>query len=115
VQLTSGANDAFRVALEQAADQALDLLTETGLQHQDEYDADELGIFIMVQAGYDPNAYYQYMTSVAAASANALSEMSFTHPPMLTRLTQLENVLKSNNLGNLNYAVMEKRFLNNVP
>jgi predicted Zn-dependent protease len=115
VQLTSGANDAFRVALEQAADQALTLLTESGLQHQDEYDADELGMFIMVQAGYDPTEYVQYMSVVASANKSLLSEMSHTHPPMSSRLTQLENALKSNNLENLNYAVMESRFLNNVP
>lgn len=115
VQLTSGANDAFRVAMEQATDQALSLLTETGLQHQDEYDADELGLMIMVQAGYEPTAYYDYMVKVAAGSGYALQEMSATHPPMQQRLDHLADLLKTNDMENLNYAVMENRFLNNVP
>lgn len=114
-QLTSGANDAFRVALGQAADQAVSLLTESGLQHQDEYDADELGVLIMVQAGYEPEAYYQYLERVGAAQASALAEMSNTHPFMDDRLSRLDVVQKENGLQNLNYAVKEERFKRYLP
>lgn len=111
-QLTSGANDALRVALEQATEQALRLLTETGLQHQDEFDADEIGTLIMTQAGYDPLAYSRFLARIA--EANGTDELSKTHPSMIERLRYLAAVQQENGLESLNYALMERRFNQNV-
>lgn len=110
-QFASGANDAFRVAFEQATDQALLLLQEDGLQHQDEYEADEVGTLIMVQAGYDPKPYQKYLSRVALAAPEQLAVLSKTHPPLTSRVQQLRSVHKENAIQNLDYPVMEERFL----
>jgi predicted Zn-dependent protease len=114
VQVASGANDAFRVAFEQATDQALMLLHEEGLQHQDEYEADEVSALIVAQAGYDPLAYRHYLQRIATARPEQLQELSKTHPSITSRIKQLNSVHKENAIQNLDYPVMEQRFLTTV-
>jgi len=114
-QLTSGASDAFRIALNQATEAALSILTEKGLQKTDEYEADEIGLFIMVQAGYEPDAYLAYLSRLGLKTHSELSELSKTHPSIEARLNRLAQLKKSNGLENLNYAVLEERFLKFKP
>ncbi len=109
-QLTSGASDAFRIAMDQAADQAIQLLTDEGLNQSDEFEADEIGLTIMVQAGYAPDEYLAYLKRVSASKATQQKELSHTHPSFATRLERLEAVKVSYGMENLNYAILEERF-----
>ena len=109
-QLTSGASDAFRIALGQATEQAVTLLTADGLQQTDEFEADEIGLTIMVQAGYSPDAYVNYLQRVSQHSGEPVSELSQTHPTFTERLANLADVKTQYGMNNLNYAIVEERF-----
>ncbi len=109
-QLTSGASDAFRVAMNQASEQAVALLKKDGLHQEDEYEADEIGLTIMVQAGYEPDAYLRFLQRVATESARQLEEVTQTHPSFASRLTALEAVKRDYGMSNLNYAQLPERF-----
>ncbi|WP_196160550.1 M48 family metalloprotease [Reinekea sp. G2M2-21] len=109
-QLTSGASDAFRVAMNQASEQAVALLKKDGLHQEDEYEADEIGLTIMVQAGYEPDAYLRFLQRVAMVSARQLEEVTQTHPSFASRLTALEAVKRDYGMNNLNYAQLPERF-----
>ncbi|MEJ2044138.1 MAG: M48 family metalloprotease [Reinekea sp.] len=110
-QISAGASDVYRVAFEQVTEQALSLLREDGLQQVDEFEADEVGTLIMVQAGYQPTAYSRYLNRVNHADAAPLQELSKTHPSINLRLQRLRIVQQENALQNLGYPVMEHRFL----
>jgi beta-barrel assembly-enhancing protease len=110
-QISAGASDVYRVAFEQVTEQALSLLREDGLQQVDEFEADEVGTLIMVQAGYQPTAYSRYLNRVNHADAAPLQELSKTHPSINLRLQRLRIVQRENALQNLGYPVMEHRFL----
>ncbi len=114
-QLSAGASDAFRVAFDQAAGAALSILQEDGLQKSDEFEADEIGLLIMVQAGYEPSAYHQYLARLDSTQSDALTEVSKTHPSFAERVNHLKNMQKEYDLENLNYALMEDRFNRNQP
>ena len=109
-QLTSGASDAFRVAMAQATEQAINLLTADGLHQSDEFEADEIGLTIMVQAGYEPDAYLAYLQRVAQTQTTQLTELNKTHPSFESRLKRLAVVKTEYGMDNLNYAVLETRF-----
>jgi len=110
-QLTSGGNDAFRVALTQASQAALAILTDDGLQQEDEFDADELAFYILVQGGYDSQAYLNFLARIDQNQQLSTREVSRTHPDMSTRLSRLQGLREANGLDNLQYAVVEDRFL----
>jgi predicted Zn-dependent protease len=110
-QLTSGGNDAFRVALTQASQAALAILTDDGLQQEDEFDADELAFYILVQGGYDSQAYLNFLARIDQNQQLSTREVSRTHPDMPTRLSRLQGLREANGLDNLQYAVVEDRFL----
>ena len=109
-QLASGASDAFRVALDQATDLALGILQEDGLQREDEFSADEIALLIMVQAGYAPDAYSDYLLRVSQTQGVALAQVSQTHPSFVDRLDNLASVKNANGLNGLNYALLADRF-----
>ncbi len=109
-QLTSGASDAFRVAMNQASEQAVALLKTEGLQKDDEFEADEIGLTIMVQAGYEPDAYLRFLQRVAMVSARQREEVTQTHPSFDSRLERLEVVKHEYGMKNLNYAELQERF-----
>ncbi|MDO7673647.1 MAG: M48 family metalloprotease [Reinekea forsetii] len=109
-QLASGASDAFRVALDQATDAALGILQADGLQQDDEFSADEIGLFIMVQAGYNPDAYSEFLARVSQAAGSDRAQMSQTHPSFVDRLDKIEVIKITHGLNDLDYALLVNRF-----
>jgi predicted Zn-dependent protease len=109
-QLASGASDAFRVALDQATDAALSILQADGLQQEDEFSADEIGLFIMVQAGYNPDAYSDFLARVSHSAGSDLAQVAQTHPSFVDRLDKIEVVKTTHGLNDLEYALLVDRF-----
>ena len=66
-----------------------------GLERDDEFAADRLGVVIAARAGYDPYGLSQVLRTIAAVSADAQITGFFlsTHPPTVQRLEQLDRSL----------------------
>jgi predicted Zn-dependent protease len=114
-QFAAGTSDAYRVALSQATEAAFSILTEDGLQVGDEYNADEMALLIMTQAGYEPSSYLSFLQRLNQSATSQHLVLSKTHPALDDRLARLEQAKISNGLENLDYAVLEERFLTFKP
>jgi predicted Zn-dependent protease len=66
-----------------------------GLEQDDEFAADRLGVVIAARAGYDPYGLTQLLRTIAAASADAQITGFFlsTHPPTAQRIERLDLIL----------------------
>lgn len=66
-----------------------------GLDREDEYEADRLGVVYAARAGYDPYALLNVLTTLDSMNANTpqLGLLTKTHPPFALRLQQLDGVM----------------------
>jgi len=62
--LIGGPTSSFTVALEQALDDATDILFNRGYKVKDEIEADRVGILLAAIAGYDPGALKEFLNNV---------------------------------------------------
>jgi len=71
---------------------------------EDELESDELGVLLMLQAGYDPNELITVMEILkAAAGPNRVPEFQSTHPDPENRIEKIkEAIAKYRNGTNLN-------------
>ncbi len=71
---------------------------------EDELESDELGVLLMLQAGYDPNELITVMEILkAAAGPNRVPEFQSTHPDPENRIEKIkEAIAKYSNGKNLN-------------
>ncbi|MBS1301967.1 M48 family metallopeptidase [Loktanella sp. SALINAS62] len=60
---------------------------------RNELEADRLGIELMNQAGYDPNAALRFWESMARANANRGPAFLTTHPAPESRIAQIEEII----------------------
>ena len=109
-KMVGGRSETARVAFSQAVDGALSVLFEKGLEQEDEFDADEVGTLILANSGYDPEALRRFLARLSKQQAHKVEVVSRTHPPFDERYKRLTEVLVSNNMQNLGYAKLEKRF-----
>ena len=103
------------VIFDQAIDLALDVLFSKGLAVEDEYSADEQGLFLSVVAGYDPVSGYQFLGRIGHVIEDKHGELSNTHPPFSERITRLKNIIGQQGLGQLGGSKNEMRFLQQRP
>ncbi len=101
-------------AFSEALNASMNILFNKGLgQAQDEYQADADATWLLVQAGYDPQALVRYLEKIAQRT-NQLKVLEHTHPPISDRLAQLKKLIQENGLDQLNYPKMEKRYHENL-
>lgn len=105
-----GAGDPTRIAFDQAVDKAIDLLFSEGLDHADEYEADEVGLLLLTQTGYDPHALSRYLDRVSAATATRHEVLAKTHPRFEERLARLDAQAAREGMTELHYPRVEQRF-----
>ncbi len=106
-----GAGEAAQVFFSQVVDEVIEVLFEEGLQREDEFEADALGLRLAVQAGYDPGGLPRFLERMQSqADARALDEVSSTHPAAGERLERLSELLEKEGWGDLQQARREKRF-----
>ena len=80
-------------------DLAKDILTrliDRGLDHKDEYDADQRGINYAYAAGYRPDGLKSFLATlqpIVAQSAANTSWLARTHPPIPERIQRLEQTV----------------------
>lgn len=79
---------------------AVDLLTEYGLNkpfsRSQETEADEVGLFLMAEAGYNPEAapnVWTKMSKVSGSSGSLLESLSSTHPTNSDRQANLSKLV----------------------
>jgi len=99
------------VVFDLAVDHALDLLFDDGLKIEDEYSADETGLFLAGLAGYDPAASYRFLERIEQKIKSEQGEMSTTHPPFSERITRLKLIIDKNGLSELGGVNNEMRFI----
>ncbi|MEK6748166.1 MAG: M48 family metalloprotease [Pseudomonadota bacterium] len=109
-QLIGSAGDTTRVAFFQTVDKAVQVLFETGFNHQDEMEADRVGTLLLVTTGYDPQALYRYLIRVQGENNDSNKAVNTTHPPTKQRMEALHTVLSSEGLDKVNYPRAAKRF-----
>lgn len=114
-KIVGGHAESAIVIFDQAIDVAFDLLFRKGLEVEDEYSADEQGLFLMVLAGYDPSAGYQFLERIGQMIEDKHGELSSTHPPFSERITRLKNIIDQQGLAQLGGSKNEMRFLQQRP
>ncbi len=73
-----------------AMDDMMDSLLVKGYSRDTEFEADSVGLEIMIQAGYDPAAFVSYLKKLAAHQATGSGGFSATHPKAADRIAKLE-------------------------
>lgn len=66
-----------------------------GLDRDDEYEADRLGVVYAARAGYDPYALLNVLTTLDSINADSpkIALLTKTHPPFAERLQRLDGVM----------------------
>jgi predicted Zn-dependent protease len=97
--------DAFQVAAgdksrrdQQKLDKLINAGTQLyarGLDRDDEYEADRLGVVYAARAGYDPYALLNVLTTLDSINADSprIALLTKTHPPFAERLQRLDGVM----------------------
>lgn len=80
--------------LTQVFDGAMDDMTDSllvkGYSRDTEFEADSVGLEIMIKAGYDPSAFVAYLKKLSAHQATGSGGFSATHPKAGDRIAKLE-------------------------
>jgi predicted Zn-dependent protease len=79
-----------------AAMKGLEMLLETGYGPELELEADQFGVSLMVESGYSPVAYYNFLRRLS--KIETASNPSKTHPPFKQRLDGLWTFMKDQGL-----------------
>jgi len=101
------------VIFDQAVNKAIEILFSEGLQREDEFNADEVGIILTALSGYDPMSYYQYLQRIKPLVEKPGTELNKTHPPITARLKRLNKIITSEGLDKLQGYINVARFENN--
>lgn len=114
-RILNAGTDTARVAIQQAADQAMRILFEDGYQQRDELDADRVATLLLATTGYDPAALHRYITRIQASETTSNNHESVTtHPPSPERLAALRKTLDEEQLHGLHYPTLAERFTHHV-
>lgn len=113
-RLIGGASDPARIALSQAADQAIDILFAAGLSKADELAADAAAVQLLALTGYDPLALKRFLLRLVAGQQEHTKILNTTHPPSKERIHALDAVISANKLNDLRYSTLKQRFNENV-
>ncbi len=112
-QILGGASSTANVVFDQAVSQAIEILFSKGLQREDEYDADEVGIVLTALAGYDPGAYVQYLRRIEPYVSQKGAQMNKTHPPIKSRIKKIERIMRNEGLDEMQGFINVARFAQN--
>lgn len=108
--LLGGTADPARMAFIQAVDKAVNILFDSGLKQQDEFEADRLGALSATLAGYDPQALPRYLTRLESVQGEKTAVLYKTHPPLSERRRALAAMLRDEGLDRLPGAAGTSRF-----
>ncbi len=100
-RVVGSSGSSANVIFDQAVNKAVEILFSKGLQREDEFNADERGIILTSVAGYDPEAYYQYLKRIKPLVEKNNGQLNKTHPPLSDRMKKLQVVINTEGLNDL--------------
>jgi predicted Zn-dependent protease len=107
--LIGAATGSFRGALEQALDEAADILFNRGYKVEDEIEADRVGILLATVAGYDPVALAHFLNN-AKTFERGDKAYKGDHPIHEVRTREIFKTLETNGLNHVKKAKVRERF-----
>jgi len=111
--LIGGATGSLRVALEQALDDAADILFNRGYKVKDEIEADRVGVLLASVVGYDPSALKEFLSNVKSFEKEDKTYKG-EHPIFEVRMREINQTLEAQGLKDLKKAKVRERFYENV-
>jgi len=111
--LIGGPTASFRGALEQALDDAADILLNRGYKVKDEIEADRVGILLASVAGYDPSALKEFLNNVKSFEKEDKTYKG-EHPIFEVRMREINKTLEANRLKDVKKAKARDRFYENI-
>ena len=110
-QVLGGASLSAKIALERLNDLAFKMLMEEGLSKEDEADADQKALEMLMSTGYDLQSYLDYLQSLKPYLEQGQAKiLSKTHPTIIFRYNNLRKFMMKNDLENFKGKKNEKRF-----
>ena len=110
-QVLGGATLTAKIALERLNDLAFKMLMEEGLSKEDEADADQKALEMLISTGYDLQSYLDYLQSLKPYLEQGQAKvLSKTHPTIEFRHNNLREFIIKNGLENFQGKKNEKRF-----
>lgn len=108
--IIGGATGSFREALDQALDEAADILFNKGYKVADEIEADRIGTLLASIAGYDPSALKQFLNTASSFEKEDKTYKKGEHPIQEVRIREINKTLEANGLQDITKAKAEERF-----
>jgi len=109
-----GATLSAKIALERLNDIAFKMLMEEGLSKEDEADADQKALEMLISTGYDLQSYLDYLLSLKPYLEQGQAKvLSKTHPSIEFRYNNLRKFIIKNNLEKFQGKKNEVRFKTN--
>jgi|GEM_PF-1964372 len=111
VRILSRGKSDISSSLTQAINKGMTLLLETGISHNLEYEADEVGILYAYQAGYNANDLGVVLGRLEKEHIGGM--MSKTHPAFGERIKKLDFIIEQNQIPKILRArgeVLQNRF-----
>jgi beta-barrel assembly-enhancing protease len=90
VQLDAQQLGALSQAFEGAMDDMIDSMVVKGYSRDTEFEADRVGLQIMVAAGYDPQAFLRLLETLQKHGGGGKGGFSATHPSAKDRMAKLQ-------------------------
>ena len=113
-QVLGGASLSAKIALERLNDLAFKMLMEEGLSKEDEAEADQKALEILMSTGYDLQSYLDYLLSLKPYLEQGQAKvLSKTHPTIEFRYNNLREFIIKNNLEKFQGKKNEIRFKKN--
>ena len=110
-QVLGGASLSAKIALERLNDLAFKMLMEEGLSKEDEAEADQKALEMLMSTGYDLQSYLDYLLSLKPYLEQGQAKvLSKTHPTIEFRYNKLHEFITKNNLENFQGKKNEIRF-----
>ena len=110
-QVLGGATLSAKTALERLNDLAFKMLMEEGLSKEDEADADQKALEMLISTGYDLQSYLDYLLSLKPYLEQGQAKvLSKTHPSIEFRYRSMQNFISRHKLGKIQGKKNEKRF-----
>ncbi len=113
-QVLGSSTLAAKIALERLNDLAFKMLMEEGLSKEDEADADQKALEMLMSTGYDLQSYLDYLLSLKPYLEQGQAKvLSKTHPSIEFRYNNLRKFIIKNNLEKFQGKNNEIRFKTN--
>jgi len=113
VGLVEGSKGTLKGALEQAVDDAVNILMNRGYKVKDEIEADGVGILLASIAGYHPSALREFLKNAESFEQEDKTYKG-EHPMLEVRIEEMDKVLEAHGLQDLEKAKARERFCENV-